>query len=293
MPVGLIRKASRFKTIRIMLISVITPSFRQLQWLKLCVASVADQEGTPHEHIVQDAGTGPELEAWAQSIPKLALYVEKDSGMYDAINRGLHRASGSICSYLNSDEQLLPGALGEVNSFFDKNPSVDVLFGDVILTGIDGTPLSYRRTILPTLSHVRSAHLNTPSCATFFRRTLVDRGFLFDPQWKTIGDQVWIENLLRAGIRMATLGEPLAVFTFTGDNLGATTASQQEMLRRRGRESLIGSLRKAIVVAGHRIRKLCAGAYKFRCVDIEIFTLDSPTLRQRRQRRIGFSWPRN
>ena len=43
--------------------SIITPSFRQLDWLKLCAASIADQTGATVEHIVQDAGTGPELEA--------------------------------------------------------------------------------------------------------------------------------------------------------------------------------------------------------------------------------------
>ena len=36
--------------------SIITPSFRSSNWLKLCIASVADQE-VEHEHIVQDAGS--------------------------------------------------------------------------------------------------------------------------------------------------------------------------------------------------------------------------------------------
>jgi glycosyltransferase involved in cell wall biosynthesis len=275
-----------------MLASIITPSFRQLQWLKLCVASVADQEGASQEHIVQDAGTGPELEAWAQSIPKLALYVEKDSGMYDAINRGLRRVSGEICSYLNSDEQLLPGALLRVASFFNAHPDVDVVFGDAILIDDRGNPLAYRRTVLPKLSHVHYAHLNTPTCATFFRRSLLNRGFFFDPEWKVIGDQVWIESLLLAGIRMATLREPLAVFTFTGQNLGSTKASEEEAIRRRGGKSFAAGFRKAGAVISHRVRKLLAGAYKRRKIDIEIYTLDSLNARQRKHaEEIGFSWP--
>src|SRR5205814_1220274 len=157
------------------LISIVTPSFRQLEWLKLCAASVADQQGVGHEHIVQDAGTGPALEEWSRTTPNISLYVEKDEGMYDAINRGLRRSRGAICSYLNCDEQLLPGALARVASFFDTHPDVDVLFGDAILIDDRGNPLSYRRTVLPTLSHVRYAHLNTPTCATFFRRSLLDR----------------------------------------------------------------------------------------------------------------------
>lgn len=280
------------ETIRNMLISIVTPSFRQLDWLKLCVASVADQGGPRHEHIVQDAGTGPELERWAPTVPNLSLFVEKDDGMYDAINRGLRRASGDICSYLNSDEQLLPGSLTKVVNFFETHSDIDVLFGDAILIDKHGNPISYRRTVLPQFSHVRYAHLNTPTCATFFRRRLLDRGFFFDPEWKVIGDQVWIENLLSAKVKMATFGGPLAVFTFTGQNLGSTDASQKEAQRRRAGDSGSTALRSARAVVAHRIRKLFAGAYKRRSVDIEIYTRQSPRVRQQKLATVGFSWPK-
>lgn len=271
------------------MISVVTPSFRQLSWLKLCAASVADQTNVSHEHIIQDAGTGPELEEWARNVSGLTVYVEKDSGMYDAINRGLRRSRGEICSYLNCDEQYLPGVLARVASFFETHPNVDVLFGDAILIDERGNPLSYRRTVLPRFAHVRYVHLNTPTCATFFRRSLLDRGFVFDPKWKVIGDQVWIENLLLSRIRMATLREPLSVFTFTGENLGSTKAAEEEAQRRRCH---IARWRKTLAVISHRIRKLLAGAYKTRLVEAEIYTVESPSVRQRKHATVGFSWPR-
>ncbi len=274
------------------MVSIVTASFQQLQWLKLCAASVADQKGISHQHIVQDAGTGPELEGWARTIPGLSLYVEKDEGMYDAINRGLRRARGAVCSYLNCDEQLLPGALATVASFFDAHPDVDVLFGDAILIDSGGKPLSYRRIVLPTLDHVRHAHLNTQSCSMFFRQSLFDRGFFFDPKWKAIGDQVWMEQLLLGKVRMATLREPLAVFTFTGQNLGSTKASQEEAALRRGPKSLTTRCRKVTAVVSHRVRKLFAGAYRSRKIDIEIYTIHSPTVRQcQYATHVGFSWP--
>lgn len=274
------------------MISIVTPSFRQLEWLKLCAASIVDQEGIEHEHIVQDAGTGQELEEWARTISGMSLHVEKDEGMYDAINRGLRRSRGVICSYLNCDEQLLPGTLARVASFFDAHPDADVLFGDAILIDRHGNPISYRRTVLPKFSHLRCAHLNTPTCATFFRRRLLDRGFFFDPEWKVIGDQVWIENLLRARVRMVTLPEPLAVFAFTGANLGSTQASQDEALRRRGDRAPLGKFQKLAAVVSHRIRKLFAGAYKRRSIEIEIYTPESLAVRRRKRATVDFSWPR-
>ncbi|SRR6266480_7232123 len=272
--------------------SIITPSFRQLDWLRLCAASVADQGSVEHEHIVQDAGTGSDLETWAQTVPNLSLYVEKDQGMYDAINRGLAKARGDICSYLNCDEQFLPAALLQVATFFDRRPDVDVLFGDAILINDSGDPISYRRTVLPKLSHVRYVHLNTQSCSMFFRRTLLERGFFFDSNWRAIADGVWVEQLLLSGIRMATIHEPLAVFTFTGENLGASSASLAEAASRRGRLPISKQMVKFAAIIWLRIRKLFAGAYRSRNVEVDIYTLESPSLRQSRKARLGFSWPK-
>ena len=39
------------------MISVVTPSYNQLDWLRLAIASVADQETDTYEHLIQDAGT--------------------------------------------------------------------------------------------------------------------------------------------------------------------------------------------------------------------------------------------
>lgn len=270
-------------------LSVVTPSFNQLPYLKLCVASVADQGAVETEHIIQDAGSGGDLEMWAKQHPTVRVFVESDEGMYDAINRGLRRATGEICAYLNCDEQYLPGTLSKVEKFFVAHPSVDVVFGDVILTDKGGTPFSYRRTVLPTLSHVQHAHLNTPTCATFFRRTLLDRGFYFDTQWKVMGDAVWMENLLKNKVKMATLSEPLAVFSFTGKNLGQTDLSYAEALRWKPNERM---LTRRLAILRHRARKTLAGAYRRRRVEIDIYTLHNPDKRTRIvEEKVGFGWP--
>jgi len=278
--------------------SIITPSFRQLDWLRLAIASVADQEAVRTEHIIQDAGTQGIDEFFQGNISanddrhSVRLFVEKDAGMYDAINRGLEKARGDICSYLNCDEQFLPAALRRVATFFHGRPDVDVLFGDAILIDNRGNPISYRRTVLPKLSHVRYVHLNTQSCSMFFRRTLRERDFFFDPNWRAIADGIWVEQLLLSGIRMATIREPLAVFTFTGENLGASSGSLAEAASRRGRLPISKQLVKLAAIIWLRLRKLFAGAYRARDVAIDVFTVESPSLRQSRQARVGFSWPK-
>ena len=92
--------------------SIVTPSFRNSRWLKLCIASVADQQGVEFEHIVQDSCSDDGTQDWLPRDRRVKAFIEKDSGMYDAVNRGYRRAQGDILAYLNCDEQYLPGTAG-------------------------------------------------------------------------------------------------------------------------------------------------------------------------------------
>jgi len=280
------RNAGRF----VMRFSIITPSFRNSAWLKLCIASVADQQGVEVEHIVQDSCSDDGTQDWLPADPRVRPFIEKDEGMYDAINRGLHRATGDILAYLNCDEQYLPGALARVRDFFAAHPEIDVLFGDAILVDEHGTPLSYRRMVLPLRAHVRLVHLNTLTCSTFFRRSVLNRGHFFDLRWKVIGDAAWMDGLLRAGVAMATLPEPLAAFAFTGANLGASSSAIEEM------KVLRGAAWKAVLAPllswHHRWRKWRAGAYASHAVAYELYTKQSPDRRESFSHSLlGFGWP--
>lgn len=73
--------------------SIVTPSFRNSKWLKLCIASVADQDGVTLEHIVQDAGSDDGTLDWLPQDERVQVHVEKDNGMYDAVNRGFRRST--------------------------------------------------------------------------------------------------------------------------------------------------------------------------------------------------------
>jgi glycosyltransferase involved in cell wall biosynthesis len=84
--------------------SIITPSFRNSRWLKLCIASVADQQDVELEHIVQDSCSDDGTGDWLPQDRGVKAFIEKDGGMYDAVNRGYRRAQGDILAYLNCDE---------------------------------------------------------------------------------------------------------------------------------------------------------------------------------------------
>lgn len=275
------------------MISIVTPSFNQGRWLRLCLASVADQVEEEHEHIVQDSLSTDGTAEWLSRDERVQAFIEQDTGMYDALKRGFAQARGDICGYLNCDEQYLPGTLLRVAAYFRNNPTVDVLFGDALIVDAEGSALAYRRAIVPTRSHLRASHLNVFTCALFFRRRVWEAGHRIDPRWKSIGDAVWIDGMLQAGLRMAVLPELLAVFTLTGANL--STQDPRSEAEKAQWQKEIGKTSPAFCMwqtTLHRFRKLRAGAYRRRKLDYEIYTMQSPTQRVRLSAKsLGGVWP--
>jgi len=209
-------------------ISIVTPSFRNSEWLKLCIASVADQEGVSVEHIVQDSVSDDGTLEWLRQDKRVKAFVEKDSGMYDAINRGLARATGEIVAYLNCDEQYLPGTLKAVTQFFEQHPLVDALVGDSIVTDSRGDYVCHRYGLTP---HEPEMWVRFPvlSCSFFLRnRKLKESGIRFDTQWRALGDYFWVLEMVRAGFNFAVLPRFAAVFADTGENLSLAPNSIRE-----------------------------------------------------------------
>jgi glycosyltransferase involved in cell wall biosynthesis len=265
------------------MLSIVTPSFRQLPWLKLCTASIADQPEVEFEHIVQDAGSGQELEAWASTQPQLCLVTEKDQGMYDAVNRGFKKCKGEICAYLNCDEQYLPETLARVQRLFHARPEVDVLFGHALVVDGDGHYICTRHALVPTRYHSMVCNnLAILTCATFFRRRLLDvLGLFFDTHWRDLGDTIWVLELLQRRVRMELCGFPTSTFTDTGNNMNLQPNALAE--KRRVFEMAPGwarACRKWIMVS-YRLRKLLRGYYFPRPLTYSIYTRQSPAKRVR------------
>ena len=261
--------------------TVVTPSFKQHDWLRLCIASVADQAGVDFEHIVQDGGCSTEaqsaLEDWGHSFPRLRLHVEKDGGMYDAVNRGLRRGTGEICSYLNCDEQYLPGALASVAAHFAAHPELDILFGDAIVVLEDGQYLCDRKALTPHRNHTLVSHnLSFLTCALFFRRRVLERDALyFDPKFRASGDADWALRALEKRLRMAVLPKFVSTFAETGDNLCCHPQALQEIREMFRTAPAWARLFRTFVVAHFWLRRFLRGGYTQAPYDYSIYTQSS------------------
>lgn len=243
--------------------TIVTPSRNQLAWLRLCRASVADQADVTVQHIVQDAGSTDGTVEWLHEQPGIEAHIEADEGMYDALNRGFARATGDFVAWLNCDEQYLPGVLARVAEFFRAHPGVDMVFGDIIVVNERGEYLWHRKVQVPRLYHTLTCHLSTLSCAMFFRRRLTGPGgFPFDTSYRIVGDAEWMTRLLRAGVRMAALGEFTSVFTQTGQNLSRDARAAAEQARLAATASPWVRAARPLWILHHRLSRWLAGAYR-------------------------------
>ena len=121
-------------------VSIVTISFNQASFVEQAIRSVLSQDYENIEYIVVDAGsTDGSRDIIQRYKDKLAVVIfEPDDGPADGLNKGFSRASGDILYYLNADDVLLPGAVSRAVRCFEKEPEVDVIYGNGILVDKSG-----------------------------------------------------------------------------------------------------------------------------------------------------------
>ncbi len=134
--------------------SIITPVYNGEKYITETIESVLSQEGDFEiEYIIQDGGSKDKT---VEIIKKykilldekkhpikctkvtLILHSGKDSGMYDAINKGFARATGDIYAYINADDSYLPNAFFSIAKTFTMCPKIQWIKGTSCVTKENG-----------------------------------------------------------------------------------------------------------------------------------------------------------
>lgn len=130
------------------LVSIVTPSYNMAQYLPEALDSVLSQDYANIELIVMDGGSTDETaEVLKQYEHRIRYVIAKDEGPSDAIHRGFLQASGSIYSWLNADDRLLPGAVRAAAEYLAAHPTTDVVYGEANWIDEAGAPIGRYPTV--------------------------------------------------------------------------------------------------------------------------------------------------
>lgn len=182
------------------LVSIITPSYNQAQFLEKTMLSVLGQDYPNIEYLVADGGsTDGSVEIIRKYEDRLAWWVsEKDRGQADAINKGFSRAKGEVIAWVNSDDYYLPGAVSQAVKALQEHPEAGLVYGNVQVVDKDEeiiNTLTYGNWQLPDLMtfHI----IGQP--AVFMRRDVLEKAGYLDLSYHFLLDhQLWLRIGLAA-----------------------------------------------------------------------------------------------
>ncbi|HTB22805.1 MAG TPA: glycosyltransferase family 2 protein [bacterium] len=171
------------------------------------VSSVLAQKGLDVECVVIDgASTDGTLAALKPMRRRIRLFSEPDSGIYDAMNKGLHRARGRVVGFLNAGDVFLGDHnLAEVSRAFSSDKGLGACFSGLEISD----PQGKRKRWWPASEYQPGAFAAgwMPSHPTFYalRRPLLDLGG-FDLRYRLAADyDLMLRALEQAQLRSVAL----------------------------------------------------------------------------------------
>ncbi|KUJ85161.1 glycosyltransferase [Ruegeria marisrubri] len=227
-----------------MKISVVTAVYNRAATIGEALASVQNQTYGDVEHVIQDGGsTDGTLDIIKHfATPSTCLVSERDNGLYDAINRGIIRATGDVIGLMHSDDYFAHSeVLDRITKAFE-DPDVDGVYGDLDYVSASDTNRVIREwrsgSYHPDL--LRRGWM-PPHPTLYLRRHVFEEWGLYDPGFQIAADyDAMLRYLWRGKIRLAYVPEVLVKMRVGGESnrsLGRIIQKSREdyrALRRNG-----------------------------------------------------------
>jgi len=223
-------------------ISIITICYNEVYTIKRTIESVFNQSFKDYEYIVIDGastdGTVDIIRSYEKNIDYLVS--EKDTGIYEAMNKGIRQAHGEYLYFLNGGD-LLAGS-DVLEKAFSTKGNEDILYGDILkavgkkqyLNSFSGYSVTPFFLFTHTLPHQGS----------FIKKVLFDKFGLYDESYRLMGDYEFFKRAIVVhGATCRYLGFTIGVFDYTGMSTKAEYKPLQRSEIERARLSSYGALK--------------------------------------------------
>ena len=216
-----------------MKISIITVTYNAEATLERTLQSVAQQTYSDIEHLIIDGASTDRTLEIARQYPHAIVFSEPDKGLYDAMNKGLQRATGDYLCFLNAGDKLhSKDTLAHIASFVSEGSPIGVIYGDTHIVDAQGNFLRNRRLTPPEHLTWQSFKEGMLVChqAFYINRQIA---LPYDMTYHFSADFDWCIRCMKEGEKRGMqnlyLHEPLADYLAEG----MTTANHKASLKER------------------------------------------------------------
>ena len=217
---------------------MVTVCLNAADTISATIDSVHLQCDLVHEYIIIDGGsTDGTLDIVAGYEDRFAgtfsWVSEPDTGIYDAMNKGIARATGTFVLFLGADDILLEGALAAMTDAMTASGEADLVFGDAHVV----EPSGGRRLLRATTKRgfVAGVPRAMPVChqaCAFSARAYCGLGG-FDTSFRIAGDYEFYLRFYEAGLQSRRISMPVVEYSLGGvsSRLGVATAREYRRAR--------------------------------------------------------------
>lgn len=216
-----------------MKISIITVTYHAEATLERTLQSVAQQTYPDIEHLIIDGASTDRTLEIARQYPHATVFSEPDKGLYDAMNKGLQRATGDYLCFLNAGDKLhSKETLAHIASSVSDGSPIGVIYGDTHIVDAQGQFLRNRRLTPPEHLTWQSFKDGMLVChqAFYINRQIA---LSYDTTYRFSADFDWCIRCMKKGEKRGMqnlyVHEPLADYLVEG----MTTANHKASLKER------------------------------------------------------------
>ena len=156
--------------------------------------------------------------------PRFKYISEKDTGIYDALNKGVKLAKGEWIYILGSDDELTKDGIDKLLSESEEN---DVVYGDVYLRNLNGSISTFFAKNHTSLRYV----MNCSHQAVIVRKSVIEKLAGFNTIYKIRADFDLLQRAYLAGYRFKKVRAFVAYYMTTGYSSMASMGTHIERLR--------------------------------------------------------------
>lgn len=227
--------------------SVVTITYNAEAVLQRTLDSVLAQTYDGVEHLIIDGASTDGTQKMANAYKKqsdlsdndhqVIIQSEPDHGIYDAMNKGLRKASGDFIVFLNAGDTLPEkNTISSVAKAAQTQANVAVVYGDTNITDENGTFLRHRRLHPGSKLTWQSFKYGMLVChQAFYARREIAKDIHYDLQYRHSADVDWCIRIMKDAERkkmpLVYTGSVIANFAIGGN----TTQNHRDSLKERFR----------------------------------------------------------